>query len=152
MKKIILIIILSFAIMSMLFFIAFEKPIVTIYEADFSKYEFPLGTSKNDIDELLGQPYKHNGFHTYWPKLLNQPTGFQYSMKYDDNNKLIYQDIGVGCTPNKVEIRDFTLKEKIKLKLKYPNAKILKPGEFFLRRIQSSKQRMDLYLKNKNAL
>lgn len=89
------------------------EPEVVIIHQDFTKYELPLGTNKKEIDQLLGKPHNENGMLYYYPRHNEKLIGFYYYLEFDENNRLINQTLGVGCTPNSFSVRDYSHKEKL---------------------------------------
>lgn len=120
------------------------EPKVKTYHLDFAKYEFPIGTSKKDIDEILGKPHEEKGKLYYFPWNDKKYIGFTYHMKYNQNKKLIAQDLNVGCTPNIFSVRDYSPKEKL---LKYFGFEQTLPAEHWhFKRAKNVLKKLDQFL------
>lgn len=124
------------------------EPEVITYQQDFSKYEFPLGTDKKTLDSLLGQPTTMNNHLYYSPLDKGNLIGIIYSTKFDKNNKLIVQDVRVGCCPKTFIIEPIPAKDRF-LNLFREYEIINSPGQMFLSRTKNAISLMDQFLKRK---
>ena len=123
------------------------KPIT--YRFNSSKYEFPLGTDKKIMGSILGQPIVNNNHFYYSPLDKGKIIGLIYMTQFDKNNKLISQDVSVGCCPKTFIIEPISVKNQfLNFFRKYEI--VDSPGFMFLYRTENTISQMDQFLKRNN--